>query len=86
MQPCETAPQGAKPPPDTLVHRLDRAAASLPERAALSFGDQVLSYAQLRACADAAMALKPQLRVLLQYHCGSPVLRTRQLMMDLQSL
>ena len=42
--------------------------------------------ATLRACADAAMALKPQLRVLLQYHCGSPVLRTRQLMMDLQSL
>ena len=42
--------------------------------------------ATLRACADAAMALKPQLRALLQYHCGSPVLRTRQLMMDLQSL
>ncbi len=30
--------------------------------------------------------LKPQLRAVLQYHCGSPVLRTRQLMMDLQSL
>ena len=42
--------------------------------------------ATLRACADAAMALKPQLRALLQYHCGSPMLRTRQLMMDLQSL
>lgn len=32
------------------------------------------------------MALKPQLRALLQYHCGSPMLRTRQLMMDLQAL
>ncbi|MCE1251898.1 MAG: DNA repair protein RecO, partial [Comamonadaceae bacterium] len=30
--------------------------------------------------------LKPQLRALLQYHCGSPLLRTRQLMMDLQTL
>ncbi|MDH0777432.1 DNA repair protein RecO [Delftia tsuruhatensis] len=35
---------------------------------------------------EAALALKPQLRALLQYHCGSPMLRTRQLMMDLQSL
>jgi DNA repair protein RecO (recombination protein O) len=30
--------------------------------------------------------LKPQLRALLQYHCGAPMLRTRQMMMDLQSL
>ena len=42
--------------------------------------------AALRACAGLAAELKPQLRKLLQYHCGSPVLRTRQLMMDLQSL
>ncbi len=42
--------------------------------------------ATLRACADAAFELKPQLRALLQYHCGSTLLRTRQLMMDLQSL
>lgn len=35
---------------------------------------------------ELALALKPQLRALLQYHCGSPMLRTRQLMMDLQSL
>ncbi|MFT3814106.1 MAG: DNA repair protein RecO [Acidovorax sp.] len=41
--------------------------------------------ATLRACAAAAAELKPQLRTLLQYHCGSP-LRTRQLLMDLQSL
>lgn len=30
--------------------------------------------------------LKPQLRALLHYHCGVSVLRTRQMMMDLQSL
>lgn len=33
-----------------------------------------------------AAELKLQLRALLQYHCGSQLLRTRQLMMDLQSL
>ena len=42
--------------------------------------------ATVRACAAGASALKPQLRQLLQYHCGSPLLRTRQLMMDLQTL
>ena len=42
--------------------------------------------ALLRACAPVAFELKPQLRALLQYHCGSPLLRTRQLMMDIQSL
>jgi len=36
--------------------------------------------------APVAAELKPQLRALLQYHCGSPLLRTRQLMMDLQVL
>ena len=42
--------------------------------------------ALLRACTPVAFALKPQLRALLQYHCGPPLLRTRQLMMDIQSL
>jgi DNA repair protein RecO (recombination protein O) len=42
--------------------------------------------ALLRAVAPVAAELKPQLRALLQYHCGHPLLRTRQLMMDLQSL
>jgi DNA repair protein RecO (recombination protein O) len=32
---------------------------------------------------ELALALKPQLRALLQYHCGRPMLRPRQLMMDL---
>lgn len=40
----------------------------------------------LRAVAPVAAELKPQLRTLLQYHCGSPLLRTRQFMMDMQSL
>ena len=31
-------------------------------------------------------ALKLQLRSLLHYHCGTQTLRTRQLMMDIQSL
>lgn len=38
------------------------------------------------AGAPAAGELKSQLRALLQYHCGNPLLRTRQLMMDLQLL
>ena len=38
--------------------------------------------------AEASVAgdLKTQLRALLQHHCGSPLLRTRQLMIDLQKL
>ena len=42
--------------------------------------------AVLRACAETGAELKHQLRALLQYHCGLPLLRTRQLLMDLQSL
>ena len=42
--------------------------------------------ALLRACAPVAFELKPQLRALLQYHCGNPRLRTRQFMMDVQAL
>ena len=40
----------------------------------------------LAACTPAAAELKPQLRALLQYHCGNPRLRTRQFMIDIQSL
>jgi DNA repair protein RecO (recombination protein O) len=42
--------------------------------------------ATLRECAGLMNALKPQLRALLNYHCGVATLRTRQLMMDLQAL
>jgi DNA repair protein RecO (recombination protein O) len=42
--------------------------------------------ATLHATAAALQGLKPQLRALLNYHCGVGTLRTRQLMIDLQSL
>lgn len=42
--------------------------------------------ATLRRTAEMMGELKPQLRALLHYHCGVAVLRTRQMMMDLQSL
>lgn len=40
----------------------------------------------LRACSELTAELKPQLRTLLNYHCGVSTLRTRQIMIDLQSL
>ncbi len=40
----------------------------------------------LRACSGVMAELKPQLRALLNYHCGVGTLRTRQMMIDLQSL
>lgn len=40
----------------------------------------------LRASAAVMGELKPQLRALLHYHCGVSTLRTRQMMVDLQSL
>jgi len=49
-------------------------------------GARVPFYAVLRACAEVASALKPQLRTLLNYHCGVSNLRTRQMMLDVQSL
>jgi DNA repair protein RecO (recombination protein O) len=39
-----------------------------------------------QACAPALPELKSMLRALLHYHLGSPVLRTRQLMLDVQDL
>ena len=40
----------------------------------------------LRACAAVPNELRPQLRVLLHYHCGVSSLRTRQMMVDVQKL
>jgi DNA repair protein RecO (recombination protein O) len=40
----------------------------------------------LRACAACQQSLQPQLRALLHYHSGVRVFRTRQLMLDIQSL
>ncbi len=40
----------------------------------------------LRAVAEVAPSLKHQLRVLLHYHCNVPMLKTRQMLRDLQAL
>jgi len=48
--------------------------------------DEAPFSATLRECAALMNSLKPQLRALLNYHCGVATLRTRQLMMDLQAL
>jgi DNA repair protein RecO (recombination protein O) len=40
----------------------------------------------VQACLPIISELKPQLRALLHYHCGVKVLKTRQMMIDLQSL
>jgi DNA repair protein RecO (recombination protein O) len=39
-----------------------------------------------QACASALPELKAVLRSLLHYHLGSPLLRTRQVMLDVQAL
>ena len=51
----------------------------------MALDDPAPFHATLQAAAPLA-ELKTQLRALLHYHCGVPTLRTRQLMMDLQSL
>ncbi len=51
-----------------------------------ALGQRAPFTAMLRACAEVASALKPQLRTLLNYHCGVANLRTRQMMLDVQSL
>jgi DNA repair protein RecO (recombination protein O) len=51
-----------------------------------ALADQAPFSATLQACAVHMAELKPQLRALLTYHCGVGTLRTRQMMIDLQSL
>ncbi len=49
--------------------------------------DERLQFTQtLRQVAQTMVELKPQLRALLHYHCGVATFRTRQLLLDLQSL
>jgi DNA repair protein RecO (recombination protein O) len=66
----------------------DRASLSGNEWLALqrALDDSAVFAATLRECAAVAAELKSQLRVLVNYHCGVPALRTRQLMIDLQAL
>jgi DNA repair protein RecO (recombination protein O) len=42
--------------------------------------------ALLSECADLLVQLQRPLRLLLNYHCGVGALRTRQMMLDLQTL
>jgi len=51
-----------------------------------ALGGKALFSDTLRACVPGANELKIQLRALLHYHCGVRVLKTRQMMMDLQAL
>ena len=94
----QTLTQSALAPAEryALVAEGGLRAANPGERASLS-GAQWLALANalqagggfarlLNTCAPLAFELKPQLRALLQYHCGSPRLRTRQFMMDVQAL
>jgi len=70
------------------THDADRASLSGAQWIALqqSLSDNAPFTATLRACSEVMAELKPQLRTLLNYHCGVTTLRTRQLMIDLQSL
>ena len=52
----------------------------------LALADAAPFTTTLRACAAVMSELKPQLRHLLNYHCGVKTLRTRQVMIDLQNL
>jgi DNA repair protein RecO (recombination protein O) len=49
--------------------------------------DSAAPFSQLlQACSTCLQPLKTQLRTLLHYHCGVTTLKTRQMMMDIQSL
>ena len=50
-----------------------------------ALADQALFSDTVRACIPGFNELKTQLRALLHYHCGVKVLKTRQMMMDLQA-
>jgi DNA repair protein RecO (recombination protein O) len=71
-----------------VVHAEDRSSLTgaqwLSLQAAL---DSAAPFSQLlQACSSCLQPLKTQLRTLLHYHCGVTTLKTRQMMMDIQSL
>jgi DNA repair protein RecO (recombination protein O) len=51
----------------------------------LALDESALFSDTMRACIPCLQELKAQLRTLLHYHCGVKVLKTRQMMMDLQA-
>lgn len=69
------------------AHADDRAALSGAQWTDLQavLADDAPFTATLRACAPLSGTLKPLLRNLLHYHCGVHTLRTRQMMIDIQS-
>lgn len=78
-----SAEAGLRAAHDDDVHALD-GAQWLALQAGLDDHDPFI--ATLRACAACQQNLQPQLRALLHYHSGVRVFRTRQLMLDVQSL
>lgn len=70
------------------AHEDDRAALAGTHWVAIqaALNDPAPYGATLRACAPCTAGLRPQLRALLNYHCGTGTLRTRQMMIDLQNL
>ena len=71
-----------------LAHEDDRVSLSGEQWQALqqALGETSLFFETLQACISGANELKFQLRPLLNYHCGVRVLKTRQMMIDLQAL
>lgn len=71
-----------------LAHEADRASLTGAQWVTLqqALQDATPLMATLRACAPWGAELKPQLRHMLNYHCGVRNLRTRQMMLDIQSL
>ena len=71
-----------------LAHDDDRAALSGQQWSELqsALSESAPFTTTLRACAMVAAELKPQLRAMLHHHCGVKTLRTRQMMMEIQSL
>ncbi len=71
-----------------LAHDDDRASLSGAQWSQLqaTLEERVPFTVTLRTCAAMSNALKPQLRSLLHYHSGVKTLRTRQMMLDIQSL
>jgi arginyl-tRNA synthetase len=51
-----------------------------------SLADNASFVDTLHAATQVASELKPQLRALLHYHCDVPMLKTRQMMRELQAL
>jgi DNA repair protein RecO (recombination protein O) len=78
-----SAESGLRTAHDDDAHALD-GAQWLALQAGLDDHDPFI--ATLRACAACQQTLQPQLRALLHYHSGVRVFRTRQLMLDVQSL